>query len=579
MKPGHYLGIRSKIILCTIVCVVAVGLVSNASLYRYMRDIITEKTDSVDQLYAGTVGAQLDYAVRQAKNIPFYCANADEVLDALRYGGLESTAARTAALRAQNAMNAYLRTSSVEQYVNKILIFNERGMLVHGVSAYFGAPNDLASILASEQFHRWKSGPTAPFSRVFPSVDPSGSGCFALLSAVYSPSSVPLGYVYVEFSTDLLSDVMAPYGAINKVYLETREGDRLAAEDDALLDAVSRAEDGLFTLGGIQYLGKPYPLAEDGLTLVSCVNQTALQAGNQNLLFSLGTVLFMILLIATAVLILLTHYITRPIQRIMDKINRIAMNDYSFDPALESPHNEMGEIGARLNELGLGFRQLLKETIDLHDQGKEIEMAMLQSQVNPHFLYNTLNSIHWMAVVQKNPGIVSITQSLVKLLQNLSKGVSAKIPLSEELSLLMDYINIQSIRYLETFEYICRVPERLLAYPILKFTLQPIVENAIFHGIVPKGTFGTIVLDAREEGAFLVLTVTDDGVGMTQEEISSMLRAENRIDKSAMSGIGIANVNQRLKLAYGPGAGLSVESEKGVSTTVSVRIRNEWEEE
>ena len=182
------------------------------------------------------------------------------------------------------------------------------------------------------------------------------------------------------------------------------------------------------------YTLQNHPLGVQGLTLSSCVNQTRLQAANQDILFSAVTVILMIVLIAVYVLSLLTHYITTPIRRITEKINRIALNDYSFDPELEKPRSEMGEIGARLNELGLGFQQLLSETIALHDERAKIEMDLLQSQVNPHFLYNTLNSVHWMAVVQKNTGIEKMVKSLVNLLRNISKGVSDKIPLEEELA-------------------------------------------------------------------------------------------------------------------------------------------------
>ena len=188
-------------------------------------------------------------------------------------------------------------------------------------------------------------------------------------------------------------------------------------------------------------------------------------------------------------------------------------------------------------------------------------MDLLQSQVNPHFLYNTLNSVHWMAVVQKNTGIEKMVKSLVSLLKNISKGVSDKITLADELALLEDYINIQSIRYMGAFEYVCKVPEELQQYRIIKFTLQPLVENAIFHGIVPKGAFGVVTVDAFEEENFLVVTITDDGTGMTEDTVKTLLRPRENRDRSSssMAGIGIANVHRRLRLSYGKGAGLSVE--------------------
>lgn len=235
----------------------------------------------------------------------------------------------------------------------------------------------------------------------------------------------------------------------------------------------------------------------------------------------------------------------------------------------------MGEIGARLNELGLGFQQLLSETIALHDERAKIEMDLLQSQVNPHFLYNTLNSVHWMAVVQKNTGIEKMVKSLVNLLRNISKGVSDKIPLEEELALLKDYVSIQSIRYMGAFQYVCSVPQELRRCKVIKFTLQPLVENAIFHGVVPKGSFGTITVDAFQEGEMLVLTITDDGLGMTSEQAQAALQPGENPDKSSMTGIGLGNVNRRLKLAYGKRAGISIDSAEGEYTRLYVRLVKE----
>ncbi len=158
-----------------------------------------------------------------------------------------------------------------------------------------------------------------------------------------------------------------------------------------------------------------------------------------------------------------------------------------------------------------------------------------------------------------------------------SKGVSDKIALAEELELLDDYVSIQSIRYMGSFEYRCQVPEELRKYRIIKFTLQPLVENAIFHGVAPKGCFGVTTVDAFEEEGFLVVTIADDGVGMTAERAAQLLASKERVDRGSMTGIGLGNVDRRLKLAYGKGAGLAIDSVPGEHTKVSVRIPKEEE--
>lgn len=580
MEKKRYWGIRAKIILCTVLCVVAVGLGSSLYLYQYMQRIISEKMAQIDQLNAGTITARLDDALERARTLQIYCGNSGRAAEALSHAPGRPGAAG-AALSAQTALNTYLRTSPIDGYIHRLVVFNEAGVCVSAVTVYDGALQDLPNLLDSPQFRAWKEEGEAPFSRLYPSLNPRGADCFALFAPVYShTSSRRVGYVYIELSPAIITDVLAPYNGLNLFFVRTAAGDRLTTPGAAPLVASldpEAAQGKEFTYDGTVYALQRYPTATQGLALFSCVNQTQLQAADHDILFSVVTVILMIVLIAVFVLVLLTHYITTPIRRITEKINRIALNDYSYDPELEKPRSEMGEIGARLNELGLGFQQLLSEAIALHDERAKIEMDLLQSQVNPHFLYNTLNSVHWMAVVQKNTGIEKMVKSLVSLLKNISKGVSDKIALAEELALLDDYVSIQSIRYMGAFEYRCQVPEELRKYRIIKFTLQPLVENAIFHGVAPKGSFGVITVDAFEEEGFLVITIADDGVGMTAQRASELLASKERVDRGSMTGIGLGNVDRRLKLAYGKGAGLAIDSVPGEHTKVSVRIPKEEE--
>lgn len=577
MEKKRYWGIRSKIILCTVLCVVAVGLGSSLYLYQSMQRIISDKIAQIDQLNAGTIAARLDDCLSQVRTLQAYCGNSGRVINALNQTS-GTPRAVAAALSAQNAINVYLRTSPIDSYINRLLVFNEEGAYVSAVTVYDGSLRDLSNLLDSEQFRDWKASGPSGFQRLYPSLNPHRPDCFALFFPVYGYASNRLGYVYIELSPEVITDVLAPYNDLNLFFVQTAQGDRLTTPGSPPpVGAVpaQAAHGDEFESGGVVYALQNYPLEDPDLVLSSCINQTQLQADNHEILFSAVTVILMIVLIAVFVLSLLTHYITTPIRRITEKINRIALNDYSFDPELEKPRSEMGEIGARLNELGLGFQQLLSETIALHDERAKIEMDLLQSQVNPHFLYNTLNSVHWMAVVHKNTGIEKMVKSLVNLLRNISKGVSDKIPLKEELALLDDYVSIQSIRYMGAFQYVCNVPEELRHYKVIKFTLQPLVENAIFHGVVPKGSFGTITVDAFEEGEMLVLTITDDGVGMTEEQARAALQPGERPDQSSMTGIGVGNVNRRLKLAYGKRAGITIESTAGEYTKLYVRVGKE----
>lgn len=180
-----------------------------------------------------------------------------------------------------------------------------------------------------------------------------------------------------------------------------------------------------------------------------------------------------------------------------------------------------------------------------------------------------------MAVIQKSPGIESMTRSLSNLLKNIAKGTQDKITLEEELALLHDYVEIQSVRYMEAFTFYDTVPKELYRYRIIKLTLQPLVENAIFHGIEPTGENGTITVTGREEGGDLVLCVTDDGAGIPPDVLPTLLSEERPRSHASLNGIGVCNVHKRLQMLYGDAYGLTIESEPGVGTCVTVRVPKE----
>ncbi len=215
---------------------------------------------------------------------------------------------------------------------------------------------------------------------------------------------------------------------------------------------------------------------------------------------------------------------------------------------------------------------LMKRRIKNEKEKNDLEYKMLQSQINPHFIYNTLNSIKWMATVQGSEGIAEMTTALAKLLKSLSKGSSLNVPIREELSLLRDYFTIQSYRYGGTVTMDIRVEDPSIEdCTIVKFTLQPLVENAIFHGIEPKGS-GHIDVHLYREGDLIRIDVADDGIGMTPEKATSILENNNESKSDFFRELGVYNVNRRLLFEYGEPAGITIESIEGKGTTMTIRI-------
>jgi two-component system sensor histidine kinase YesM len=260
---------------------------------------------------------------------------------------------------------------------------------------------------------------------------------------------------------------------------------------------------------------------------------------------------------------------------LLRQTQKIAAGDFSPDPALEG-HDELGVLGRGINEMATDIQHLLTRVIADERERRRLELAVLQNQVNPHFLYNTLNSVKLMATLQKADGIREMVTALGRLLMNLAKHTSEKVTLKEEFSLLNDYIYIQNIRYKGKIKVDYLLPdENCLKYLIIKFTLQPIVENAIFHAIEPKKNAGRILIAVTATDSQLEISIADDGVGMTAAQIESLLGGDQAGLNRGLSPIGIKNVNERLKLAYGHQYGLTIDSVVGEYTKVHLRFPKE----
>jgi len=197
------------------------------------------------------------------------------------------------------------------------------------------------------------------------------------------------------------------------------------------------------------------------------------------------------------------------------------------------------------------------------------ELELLQAQINPHFLYNTLDSIAILAETQREEDVVTMVTSLSTFFRNsLNKGEDL-ISLQAERTQVTSYLEIQQIRYSDILRYEIDIPESLLDCRVPKLILQPLVENALYHGIKNRRGMGKITITGEAAGEDMILRVTDNGAGMAPEQIAA-LRAGIYEDKH--TGLGLVNVHKRIRLYCGEGYGLSFESEPGRGTTVSVRL-------
>ncbi|TDF98661.1 sensor histidine kinase [Paenibacillus piri] len=283
-----------------------------------------------------------------------------------------------------------------------------------------------------------------------------------------------------------------------------------------------------------------------------------------------------IVLIAMAELIILfvlsymiSYAISSPIKKLVQSINLASSGNLNHMIDVNRK-DEIGFLVAKYNTMLERIDSLMKEIVIQHEKKRRAEMQGLQAQMNPHFLYNTLNSIRWMVRTNQPDLTNDMIISLVRLLrQNFNAG-NELITFSDELKFLSDYILIQKVRYGDKFDVVCDFDEKILPCYTLRLLFQPILENAIFHGIEPKDGNGIIHVKIYPDGDRIIVEIFDDGVGIDLNEQPSPLSEGYPSYREESNGIGLRNIQQRIKLHFGDNYGVWLHSAKDWGTRVTI---------
>lgn len=264
----------------------------------------------------------------------------------------------------------------------------------------------------------------------------------------------------------------------------------------------------------------------------------------------------------------LTDGIIQPVNIMLDKVKKVGRGKFDMIP-IEAEIEEIEELDEGINKMARKISALLENVRQEKEMQHLTELQLIQAQVNPHFLYNTLDTIVWLIEGGMTDDAVEMISSLsIFFRTSLSKGNDI-IPLSEEERHTLSYLEIQQYRYRDILEFEINIPKELSGIPVPKLSIQPLAENALYHGIKNRRGKGKILIEGREEEDALVLTVSDNGQGMTPERLHEVQEA---IRTGERAGFGLAAVAERIALYYGPGYGMKIFSEEGKGTTVEIRL-------
>lgn len=287
--------------------------------------------------------------------------------------------------------------------------------------------------------------------------------------------------------------------------------------------------------------------------------------------FVVSIFLISILAIVVTFAIVIARGIIKPVSNLVGVTEQISQGDFSVRADITSK-DEIGMLSESVNEMTQHLEELVSTIKEDERRMRHTELRLLQEQINPHFLYNTLDTIVWLIESGKADSAEDMVVSLSSFFRLVLSHGQELISIGEEAKHIQSYLEIQQVRYKDILDYDISIDSELYPFEILKLTLQPIVENALYHGIKYKRAKGTIKVTGQKRNDTIVLTVSDDGVGMDLAELEHLRQEIQKPCQETDSGFGLANVNERIRMNFGSEYGVMIDSVLGEGTTVKVII-------
>ncbi len=582
---------RKRVILYNLLMIVCIAFTISIYTYSFYRKdaIAREAANSANRLHL--VSSRLEIAWDELINIVQNCAGRKSLF---LTSGRSSRTSETYGIYASEVLKDLCAISGYNQYIHKITVYEKDSLFIQAGTSY-GSWNDAESIMAAPWFEELlnkniqeytltlKDNPFPLNAKTIPRLMP------LIRPLQYSKRRSPRdAWVCLTLSPKLFQDTLGLLSQDKSVLIMTGDFSPVSSMN---MEAFSHQDLEIFLnahqdrtgsqkvhLSDMDCILTWERLSVSGLILCEVLPLKNIALNPEAIQATIGLVFLSSILIGLLLSLLFTRYLTRPVMRLINHMEVISSGDFRRNPAIESD-DELGIIGRQINEMSSHVSVLMENRIRDEQEKMNLEIKMLQAQINPHFLYNTLDSIKWIATMQHSTGIVRVVSALSSLLKNMAKGFNEKVTVRQELDFLENYITIEKIRYIELFDVEITVEDPALYHAgIIKLTLQPLVENSIFSGIEPSGKPGLIQIHIYSREQVLYIRVRDNGVGITQEDIDRMLKDTSRVTKHYMSGIGLPNVDRRIKLVYGQEYGLSIESQVGLYTCVTVSLPLEFHE-
>ena len=392
------------------------------------------------------------------------------------------------------------------------------------------------------------------------------------------------GVLLIDVSYNSLDQIVGEVslGDSGYLYLMDGGGEIICHPKAQLINAGLMEEDNLEVAGRKEGSYRERFGGEERITTVKSIGYTGWKAVGVNptgsmTLNVLKTRIFVVFIVLLFLFVLtminayISSRITNPIKELEKSVSLLESGDLDA-PVYIGGSAEIRSLGHSIQGMALRIKGLMNDIVAEHESKRKSEFDTLQSQINPHFLDNTLDIIVWMIENEKKTDAVRVVTALARFFRiSLSRGKSI-ITVKDELEHVRNYLMIQQMRFKNKFTYEIDADEDVLELASLKLMLQPMVENAIYHGMEFMDGDGVIQIRVWREGDDLYLRVRDNGLGMTKEQVENLFKDSGHVPSRRGSGIGVRNVNERVHLYFGDAYGLRIESEPDEGTDVIIHL-------
>jgi len=578
-------GIHGTIFLSfLIVCIIPIICAALGSYY-FSANILAERASMSFSEAVSYVKSGVESELYQLKQIMAYIYIDLDLKEAIVKLHSSPDASQKATDKLNDKLKSYLISNTFD-YINAIKIYG-----FNGYRASFGNPTKLLSIddmviINSEGFKEaldfsgrtiW-SGMNESFYSIQTGEHEKSLELFRVIKEENYKQNI--GVIYMSVDPALFKTILSRDDEQyeSNIYIIDNKSNVVnyhesAINTDGLINIANQASLNEFYVhieNGNQTKYIHYKINDFGWSILGELPMNDI-AHNSNIIFMVaGIALLLYIVISSIVWFFVSSKITKPISKLSAATQSVREGNFSIQVEVLAK-NELGELTQNFNYMVAKIQSLIDEVINENTRKKDAEYRALQAQINPHFLYNSLNTIRWMAKIQKAESIKNMIDALGRLLKNSTSKKTQIIKIEEEINILNDYIFLQKIAYKNKFKIVWEVEDDILEYECIKFTLQPIVENSIFHGILPKNGIGTIWITIKKDNGKVVFSVKDDGIGMKPSEVQEIMsRVEDKYRK--FSGIGVNNVFERITMSYGNQASYSINSIYGEYTEIRISL-------